>query len=90
MKEYIPKTTGEYEDDYCRCAKRHWNMNLLDDVVGMLCRGEKLEGKEDHPLSGKWKGCRDCHIKGDWVLIYKIKGHYLILRKTGSHSDVFG
>ena len=89
MKGYIPKTTGEYRKDYSRCIKCGWDMNLLEDVVSKLCRGEKLEGKEDHPLSGYWKGCRDCHIKGDWVLIYRIEDQYLILRRTGSHSDVF-
>lgn len=90
MKGYIPKTTGKYLKDYSRCAKRGWNMALLDDVVGKLCRGEKMEDKKDHPLSGYWEGCRDCHIKGDWVLIYQSKGRFLILRRTGSHSDVFG
>ncbi len=66
-----------------------WDMVLLEDVVSKLCRGEKLEGKEEHPLSGRWNGCRDCHIRGDWVLIYRIEDQYLILRRTGSHSDVF-
>lgn len=26
---------------------------------------------QDHPLSGDWKGYRDCHIQGDLVLIYR-------------------
>ena len=91
MKGYIPKTTGEYEDDYCRCAKRHWKLKVLDDVVEKLCRGERLGRKyHDHKLSGKWKGCRECHIGGDWVLVYRIDDPYLILRRTGSHDDVFG
>ena len=65
-------------------------MNLLDDVVKKLYRGEHLEAKyHDHSLSGNWAGCRECHIQGDWVLIYRIEGGFLILRRTGSHSDVF-
>lgn len=91
MKEYIPRTTGEYDDDYCRCAKRHWKLKALDDVVEKLCRGERLGRKyHDHKLSGKWKGCRECHINGDWVLVYRKEDQYLILRRTGSHDDVFG
>jgi len=86
---YIPKTTDKYKKDYSRSIKRGWEMGLLNEVVGEICRGEKLEGKGDHPLAGKWKGCRDCHIKGDWVLIYQIEDGYVILRRAGSHSDVF-
>ena len=90
MKGYAPKTTGKYKKDYCRCAQRHWDMNLLDSVVKELCQGEHLEAKyHDHPLSGNWVGCRECHIQGDWVLIYEIEVETLILRRTGSHSDVF-
>lgn len=90
MKGYIPKTTGEYRKDYSRCIKRGWNMDLLEDVVSKLCRGEKLGRKfNDHMLRGERVSCRECHIKGDWVLVYQFEGKYLILRKTGSHSDVF-
>lgn len=83
MKGYIPKTTGTYLKDYSRCTKRGWNMNLLEDVVGMLCRGEKLGRKyHDHKLLGDRVDCRECHIKGDWALIYQLEGKYLILRKN--------
>lgn len=66
-----------------------WDMDFLNPVVWKLCLGAKLEGKEDHLLAGKWKGCRVCYIKGDWVLIYQIEDGYLIRKRTGSHSDVF-
>lgn len=90
MKGYIPQITGKYKKDYRRCEKRQWEMNLLDDAIEILCRGEQLDEEyDDHPLYGKWVGCRECHIGGDWVLVYKKKERYLILRRTGSHDDVF-
>ncbi|MEE0134021.1 MAG: type II toxin-antitoxin system YafQ family toxin [Treponema sp.] len=57
-----------------------------------LAAGETLEPKyKDHPLTGKLKGYRDCHIQPDWLLIYQYhhEGLYLYLTRTGSHSDLF-
>ena len=41
---------------------------------------------------GKAKGCRECHIQPDWLLIYRIKERLEILNliDTGTHSDLFG
>ena len=90
MKGYIPQTTGKYKKDYRRCEKRGWNMKLLDDVVEKLCRGVPLEESNyEHTLSGDWEGCWECHIKGDWVLVHQFSEMYLILWRTGSHSDVY-
>ncbi len=76
---------------YKLLQKRGYNMSLIDEVVLKLACGETLPAKyKDHPLQGNRKGYRDCHIKGDWVLIYKIdKGILtLILSETGTHSDI--
>ncbi|HOE89049.1 MAG TPA: type II toxin-antitoxin system YafQ family toxin [Sphaerochaeta sp.] len=54
--------------------------------------GEPLPKKyRDHGLSGNDKGCRECHIAPDWLLIYEISGSELILylTRTGTHSDLF-
>jgi mRNA interferase YafQ len=44
----------------------------------------------DHPLAEEWRGFRDCHVRPDWVLIYRIEGNELQLARTGSHADLFG
>ena len=67
-------------------------MALFKEVVEMLIDGVPLPAKySDHPLRGERHGYRDCHIQGDWVLIYKIEKKQLILflHRTGSHSDLF-
>ena len=36
-------------------------------------------------------GFRECHIRPDWLLVYRVDGEDLILFlfRTGSHTDLF-
>ena len=80
-----------YRKQYKLLEKRGYDMSLLDNIVLRLANGETLPQKyRDHPLKGDRKGYRDCHIKDDWILVYKInKGILtLILSETGTHSDI--
>ncbi len=45
----------------------------------------------DHPLTGNWKGYREIHIEGDWLVIYRVEKQelQLVLTRTGSHDDLF-
>ena len=66
-------------------------MSLLDGVILKLANAEMLPAKyRDHPLRGDRRSYRECHIQGDWVLVYKIdKGVLtLVLSETGTHSDI--
>ena len=81
-----------FRKQYKLFKKRGYDMTLLDEVILKLANGETLAPKyRDHPLLGDRRGYRDCHIKDDWGLIYKIdKGVLtLILSETGTHSDLF-
>lgn len=72
--------------------KQNKNLKLLTNVIIQLSNGFSLPPKnEDHELNGKFKGCRECHIQPDWLLIYEISDKNLILylTRTGSHSDLF-
>jgi len=43
----------------------------------------------DHPLTGEWKDHRDCHIRPDLVLIYRVPdAKTLQLVRLGSHSEL--
>ena len=82
---------SQFKRDVRTLIKRKWDMNLLREVTDMLQNETELPAKcKDHPLSGNWQGYRDCHIKGDWVLIYRIldDGNVLRLVRTGSHEDL--
>ena len=85
--------TTQFKKDYKLALKRHLNIDLLDDIIRALSRGETLpEKNKDHPLSGDWIGHRECHILPDWLLIYRIEDDVLVLTlaRTGTHSDLFG
>jgi mRNA interferase YafQ len=47
---------------------------------------EKLH---DHALAGEWKDHRDCHVRPDLVLIYRLPdAHRIELVRLGSHSEL--
>ncbi|MFF7706514.1 type II toxin-antitoxin system mRNA interferase toxin, RelE/StbE family [Pseudomonas sp. NPDC007930] len=43
----------------------------------------------DHELLGNWAGARECHIGGDFLLIYIIEGNRVTFVDLGSHSELF-
>ena len=84
--------TNTFKKDYKLAQKRHLNTDPLDDIIRALSRGETLPDKNrDHALTGDWIGHRECHIQPDWLLIYRIEDHVLVLTlaRTGTHSDLF-
>ena len=63
----------------------------LIDVLGHLLHGSRLPEKyRNHALTGNWQDYRDCHIKPDQVLIYRIHGDTIELHRMGTHAELFG
>jgi len=70
--------------------KRGKDPEKIKLVIIALVNEQPLDPKQkDHPLTGNYKGFRDCHIEPDWVMIYRIKEDKLYLERTGTHSDLF-
>lgn len=72
--------------------KRDKDMTKLDVPLRLLItRKPMLTKYRDHQLSDNLTDFRECHIEGDWILIYRIFEGKLILSAsgTGSHSDLF-
>lgn len=72
--------------------KRRYDVSLLEKVVFQLAMDEELsQAYRDHPLRGDWEGYRECHIRPDWLLIYKKEDNDLVLLlfRTGTHGDLF-
>ncbi|NPA11985.1 MAG: type II toxin-antitoxin system YafQ family toxin [Epsilonproteobacteria bacterium] len=60
--------------------------------ISMLVKQEPLPKEaQEHSLTGEWKDCREFHIGGDMVVIYRIdkKNSVLQLIRIGSHSQLF-
>ena len=86
------KYHSSFKKDYKRIIKRGYDSVLLEKVIEQLANEQPLPlENRDHELTGNWKGYRECHIKPDWLLIYKIEKDVLILTlsRTGTHSDLF-
>nr|KAB0648023.1 type II toxin-antitoxin system YafQ family toxin [Aerococcus sanguinicola] len=74
--------------------KKHYNINKLEMAIDALIIQDKsiLRTKyKDHALSGNWKGVRELHIEGDWLLVYQIDHGKLVLLllDMGSHDELF-
>jgi mRNA interferase YafQ len=84
--------SNRFRKDVKLAQKRGINLNLLRDVVNALANEEKLDPKyHDHDLSGVFSGFRECHIKPDWLLVYRVEKNELelFLFRTGTYSDLF-
>ena len=85
--------TSQFKKDYKLAMKRHLDIELLDDIIRQLSRGEMLPSKnKDHALLGRWRVYRECYVQSDWLLVYRIENNVLVLTlaRTGSHSELFG
>lgn len=84
--------TGQFKRDYRReKAGRHKDLDVVFKVtVALLVSEMPLPiASRDHSLKGNWKGCRDCHLKPDLVLIYRKTTTAIELLRLGSHSELF-
>lgn len=84
--------TGQFKRDYRReKAGRHTDLEaVFKATVDLLVSETPLPvANRDHPLQGDWKGCRDCHLKPDLVMIYRKTRTSIELLRLGSHSELF-
>ncbi len=85
------RLSTKFEKDYARCRKRQYDMELLQSVVDVLRISAPLPpANKDRLLGGEWIGRHECHIRGDWLLIYHVVGNELQLDRTDTHADLFG
>jgi len=65
---------------------------LLKNIIILLTQNEQLDEKyKDHKLTGNFKDLRECHVKPDLLLIYKINNDILELAlvQVGNHNSLF-
>jgi mRNA interferase YafQ len=86
-----------FSKDWERLSKSgRYDMNRLKAAMLLLVAGDGPLAPEwkDHPLKGEWAGYRECHIGGDFLLIYKVdeqagKGGMIVFIRAGTHSELF-
>lgn len=94
----MPRTleeTAQFKRDKKRIkGSGRYDWEKMRAVVKELLNDRPLSVKyQNHELSGEYAGVRECHIEGDWLLIYDKEGLLisgsLKLIRTGSHSELF-
>lgn len=83
--------TAHFKEDLKKIIRsRRYRFEDLLEVLALLQAGHPLEARyKNHPLFGKWRAYKECHIKPDWLLIYANNPDTIHLIRTGSHSDLF-
>ena len=85
-----------FSSQYKRDAKRFRNQpKKMENVVEILrmLRDEIPIPSEfsPHMLKGEYKGCMECHVEGDFLLIWIDETEKQIgVLRLGSHSELFG
>jgi mRNA interferase YafQ len=84
------KTTTRFEKDYKKARQSGRDLSKLKHVMTWIAKEEPLPPElRDHKLIGNYQGRRECHLAGDWLLIYKIEDDTVIFERTGNHSELF-
>jgi mRNA interferase YafQ len=43
----------------------------------------------DHTLKGEWADHRECHLGGDFLVIYQVEANWINFVRAGTHSEFF-
>jgi mRNA interferase YafQ len=71
------------------------DMKRLKQAMQSLVANDSSLGPEwlDHALVGEWADHRECHIGGDFLLIYRLHGsgagEEIVFVRAGTHADLF-
>ena len=71
------------------------DMHRLKEAMLLLIANDAPLPPEwkDHSLSGQFKNYRECHIKGDLLLMYEIRikhgNEAIAFLRAGTHSELF-
>jgi len=85
--------TNKMKRDVKLMRKRGKDISKLTTALSQLASGKPMPPNyRDHQLDGNLSDFRECHIEGNWLLIYQIFEDKLIVSAsgTGTHSDLFG
>lgn len=95
----MPRTsdyTKAFQKDWVRLSKSgRYDMKRLKEVMLLLIANDETLPEEwlDHALVGNWADHRECHIGGDFLLVYylekKGKQESIVFVRTGTHSELF-
>ena len=68
-----------------------FDLKRLKEVMRLLRANAAPLGPEwfDPPLKGEWADHRECHVGGDFLLIYSADDRQITFVRAGTHADLF-
>ncbi|MBO5296046.1 MAG: type II toxin-antitoxin system YafQ family toxin [Candidatus Homeothermus sp.] len=86
------KASSQYKKDYKRFRNNPKKIGKLFSVLELLKNEQPLpEENRPHMLTGNYAGHMECHIEGDFLLIwFDPESDEIDLVRLGSHSELFG
>ena len=68
-----------------------FDLKRLKEVMLLLIANDAPLGPEwfDHALKGDWADHRECHVGGDFLLIYTADDRQITFVRAGTHADLF-
>jgi mRNA interferase YafQ len=90
MRELQPTT--QYRKDLKRFKNKPKKLDALRTILNFLKEGLPIPAEYfPHKLYGNYNGCMECHIEGDFLLIWVDEVNNIIeLVRLGSHAELFG
>lgn len=88
--KYLQPTT-QYRKDYKRIRHNPAKVRDLTEVLEMLRNEQPIPASyKPHMLKGQYRGCMECHIQDDFLLIWFDEERDIIeLVRLGTHSELF-
>ncbi len=86
------KPTTQYKKDYKRFRNNPKKVKKLFEILNLLQNELPIPDEYyPHPLTGDYGGHMECHIEGDFLLIwFDPNSDQIDLVRLGSHSELFG
>lgn len=86
--------TKQFLKDWKRLnASGRYDMVKLKEVMLLLIANDVAlpAHLRDHELTGEWRDHRECHIGGDFLLIYHTEeqANLVVFTRAGTHSELF-
>ena len=90
MRKIVYST--QFRKDYRRYLNKPKFLAALNDILRMLESGLPVPAdRSPHKLHGTFKGCMECHIGGDYLLIWMdMTTDTVKLVRLGTHHELFG
>jgi mRNA interferase YafQ len=95
-KRAAPPRAADYTKVFLKDWQRlshsgRFDLVRLKEAMMLLIANDAPLGPEwlDHPLKGDWADHRECHIGGDFLLIYQIEANTINFVRAGTHSELF-